>query len=246
MIINTTLSDGYSFALHQFPEDTALHSFKLYGDFLFLGYKYTEESNLNSTVSYFIGDTLVGTQAVESGKDYYWNITADLPEKGLYEFKISMANYERYPDELIYKVLFNYIDHPYMTFELNESGTDYKLVNYNILNANRNIEVPPYAHTDSYGIKPLTNIEGGVFMNNSTLQSVVLSENITAIGATTFFGCINLSVVTILAVVPPVLESTNAFEGTESIRIYVPRDSLELYENAPVWADIAYAIYPIE
>jgi len=244
MIINTILSDGYDITLHQYPENSSLHLFKLAGENLSLGYIYNEENDLPLTISYFIDNTFIGTQEIESGNYYYWNIEVILQNKGLYNFRISADNYELHPDELIYKVLYNYIDHPYMTFSLNQYD-GYILSGYDVSNTNENVEIPPYAYTDSYGIKELVSISDGVFMNNSSIKSIIIPEFVTHIGSTVFFGCINLAVATILAVIPPVLDSTNAFEGTESIRIYVPAESVDAYKSAPIWSNIAYAIYPI-
>jgi hypothetical protein len=71
------------------------------------------------------------------------------------------------------------------------------------------------------------------------ITSVIIESEITAIGARTFAGCINLTDVTVnWTETPPVINS-NIFEGLtlSNITLHVPEGTESMYEDAEVWKE---------
>lgn len=73
----------------------------------------------------------------------------------------------------------------------------------------------------------------------------IIGENCSGINSYAFTGCRNISSMKILAVNPPVLASSDAFDGT-SFNIYVPAESLDMYKAASQWKNISSRIFAIE
>lgn len=77
------------------------------------------------------------------------------------------------------------------------------------------------------------------------VSNVLLSANISKIGYRAFFGCSNLTSLTIYATVPPVCDS-DAFDGFNNMSncmLYVPASAIELYSDADYWKN--FTIMPI-
>ena len=110
----------------------------------------------------------------------------------------------------------------------------------------------------------LTAIGGSAFYGCSSLQSIQLPESLTAIGSSAFNGCTSLVVITlpasltniykqafsgcsslqyirIEATTPPTLASTNAIPTTIGA-IYVPDESIAVYQAATNWSSFASKI----
>ena len=81
---------------------------------------------------------------------------------------------------------------------------------------------------------------------NSPLKKIVFGENVESLPKNAFNECQNLESITISAKTPPTCES-NCFTSVNKLTcvVYVPRVSLSLYKNAPVWKTFAN-IQPIE
>lgn len=72
------------------------------------------------------------------------------------------------------------------------------------------------------------------------LIQAILGEGVTTVYEAAFSGCSSLSVVRLLASVPPVLSNKSAFSSApEDCIFYVPKGSLEAYQTATNWS--AYA-----
>jgi len=74
-----------------------------------------------------------------------------------------------------------------------------------------------------------------IFCNN--LTSITIPYSVTKIGERAFYGCTNLSSITSEANTPPVL-GTNVFDSVlTNIPVYVPCNSIPLYQSAQYWSD---------
>ena len=84
----------------------------------------------------------------------------------------------------------------------------------------------------------VTTIGNYAFMNTS-LKSITISNNVTAIGSGVFLGCYALKNVYCKAITPPTLKA-NVFENkVVSRKIYVPTSAVDAYKSAPYWSDYA-------
>ena len=85
----------------------------------------------------------------------------------------------------------------------------------------------------------------GTFNGITALKHCYLTAGVTAIGENMFKDCTALETLTILAAVPPYLDST-ALGGTTSLtHIYVPSDSVDAYKAADGWSTYASIITAI-
>lgn len=83
----------------------------------------------------------------------------------------------------------------------------------------------------------LTEIDEYTFTNCTNLPSVTIPSNISFIGTEAFKGCTGLTSVTCEATTPPTLDS-DVFGGVDkSIPLYVPEQSISLYQDAYQWSD---------
>lgn len=79
----------------------------------------------------------------------------------------------------------------------------------------------------------------------SKVSSILLPADVTSIGYSAFYGCGNLSALTVYAQVPPDCGygAFNGFTNKANCTLYVPASALELYSNAEGWKD--FLIMPI-
>ena len=84
------------------------------------------------------------------------------------------------------------------------------------------------------------------FLSNCTsIENIIIPDNITNIAGYAFYGCTSLVNVTVLATTPPTL-GYNAFVNNASGRkIYVPAESVNTYKSANGWSTYAADIEPI-
>lgn len=82
------------------------------------------------------------------------------------------------------------------------------------------------------------NIGLGAFNSCGTLKNVELPSTLTNIKMTAFYNCIALASITCKALTPPTLE-LQVFYGVNqpSCKLFVPSNSVSLYENAGQWRD---------
>lgn len=84
----------------------------------------------------------------------------------------------------------------------------------------------------------LTTIGQYAFSNSPGLTAISIGSKVTSIGEMAFYGCSGLKSITTHAVQPPVCDDEDCFNGVDkSIPVYVPLESLDAYNNAPVWKD---------
>lgn len=90
----------------------------------------------------------------------------------------------------------------------------------------------------------LTSLSSYAFQNMK-VSSLILPASITSIGSYAFYGCANLASLTIYATVPPTVNSSTFYNFTNSANctVYVPAESVTLYENANYWKN--FTILPI-
>ena len=90
----------------------------------------------------------------------------------------------------------------------------------------------------------LTTIPNYYFNSDNVLTQILLPATIESIESYSFRGCKSLVSLTCYATTPPTLSST-AFNGVpEGLVVYVPENSVEIYEAADVWKN--YIIMPIQ
>ena len=90
----------------------------------------------------------------------------------------------------------------------------------------------------------VTSIDNYAFDTCSGLTSVVIGSGITSIGEGAFQFCGNLTLIIIEATTPPTLDYY-AFYRTNDCPIYVPRNSVNLYQSATNWSAYASRIYAL-
>lgn len=111
-----------------------------------------------------------------------------------------------------------------LVFSLNDDSNSYTLVDIGVC-ADVNIVVPSY-----YNGKPVIAIENGAFMNNTNIESVVISEGVLIIGNGAFKGCTNLKNITIPASITRIKE--NAFYecvGLTNVELPIGITAIEKY-----------------
>ena len=90
----------------------------------------------------------------------------------------------------------------------------------------------------------ITEIPMAQFFNCKALRSITIPAKVTSIGMTAFFGCNGLKAITCLATTPPTADSTAFLTViTKMITLYVPDESVDLYNADPVWKD--FNVQPI-
>ena len=96
----------------------------------------------------------------------------------------------------------------------------------------------------------VTTIGFEAFYGCSGLTSVTIGNSVTMISLLAFCGCGGLSSVIMLAIIPPTLEQPwsgmdNVFGTSNTLKIYVPYESLNAYKTATNWSDYESRIYPM-
>ena len=82
----------------------------------------------------------------------------------------------------------------------------------------------------------VTSIGENAFIGCSGLTSVTIPDGVTSIGNQAFENCTGLTSVTCEATTPPTIDSFTWYNVTKSIPVYVPADSVSLYQQAQYWS----------
>ena len=90
----------------------------------------------------------------------------------------------------------------------------------------------------------VTTIEENAFKSCTSLTSVTIGSNVTFIGGLAFYYCTGLTSVTILATQPPTLIDY-PFVADSGCPIYVPSGSVDTYKTANTWSYYADRIQAI-
>lgn len=130
----------------------------------------------------------------------------------------------------------------------------------------------PKGRNDKSYIVPIetTTIGRESFSDNRTLETIILQEGISTIGASAFSYCTrlidiempsttaliegnafqdcrSLSRIICHATIPPKVEGVYVFFDCDNLsEILVPEESLELYKDAPIWQDYSNIIKPLD
>lgn len=81
----------------------------------------------------------------------------------------------------------------------------------------------------------VTSIGYEAFYYCRNLTSITIPYSVTNIGNYAFGNCTGLSKITCLAEVPPTIQSNTFYNVNKSIPLYVPAESVNLYNNATGW-----------
>ena len=88
-------------------------------------------------------------------------------------------------------------------------------------------------------LEGVTNIRNVAFNSCTSLESVEIPNSVTSIGAEAFRSCSSLASITVLATSPPTL-GASVFQGiSQSFKIYVPAESVDVYKAASRWSSYA-------
>ena len=92
----------------------------------------------------------------------------------------------------------------------------------------------------------ITTIDAGLFSGCSKLESVTIPSSVTEVKSSAFKECTSLTKIYNYGINPANAYS-NVFDGVNksSCTLYVPKNSINLYKNAPVWKEF-YLISAIE
>ena len=85
----------------------------------------------------------------------------------------------------------------------------------------------------------VTDIETGAFSMCRELKKVSLGKGIKNIGMLAFDDCTALEEMTVHAVEPPTVEQDAFMDVSRDIPVYVPAESLAVYQEADVWKEFA-------
>lgn len=91
----------------------------------------------------------------------------------------------------------------------------------------------------------VTSIGKNAFRDCTSLTSATIGSGVTTIGETAFYNCLSLTSVTVNATTPPTLRSMAFGNASDSLVIYVPSSSLEIYKTATNWKTYASRIQAI-
>jgi hypothetical protein len=90
----------------------------------------------------------------------------------------------------------------------------------------------------------VTTIGANAFYGCTNLTAITLPSTLTTIGGSAFYNCTNLATVTCEATMPPTLGATVFPNATTQIK--VPADSVTAYQAATNWSGYASRISAID
>ena len=200
----------------------------------------TTTTNINKDFSSTVNNVGSGdTYEVVAGGEIEYTLTLSVDEldysaSATYALDVDLrdANAEYVPNES---------DYPYLTFVYrngNSSGTELEVSAQSITAENANIVIPEIIMKDGKKCT-VTVINAELFMQNNILESIVLPSTIVTIEDNAFYGCSNLTSVTLHATNPPELVSGGStFQNTHAnLIIYIPAGSKDLYSADFLWGN---------
>ena len=94
-------------------------------------------------------------------------------------------------------------------------------------------------------LQGVTNIKLFVFVNCSSLTSIIIPSSVTSIRTSAFENCTSLVSVTIEATNPPSVDGSVFRNTSSNLVIYVPAESVNAYKSASGWSNYASKIQAI-
>ena len=82
----------------------------------------------------------------------------------------------------------------------------------------------------------VTYIQGGAFNSSSSLTTITIPSTVTQIAANAFRDCTGLQEMRCLMLTPPPAEESSFENISTAIPVYVPAESIELYQQAEHWS----------
>ena len=120
------------------------------------------------------------------------------------------------------------------------ANTAYSSENGVLFNKNKTtlLQYPIGRQETTYTVpSSVTTIANQSFSTCTTLKELTLSENVSSIESFAFENCTAITKMTVLATVPPAVETEPFFGIDKSIPVYVPAASLAAYKTAEVWKE---------
>lgn len=84
----------------------------------------------------------------------------------------------------------------------------------------------------------LTRISDNAFSNCSNLTSLTIPQKVTSIGGYAFYDCEQLKEIRVEAINPPIIEINLGISRDDDVLVYVPKESLEIYQTTDGWKDL--------
>jgi hypothetical protein len=206
------------------------------GETLELQFNYSHSDFMIGSGAFFVNGQLIKSEVLSTFNE--WDVSNFLlvnTGPSLIRFRVSAVDYETNSAKIDFRVIYDYKDFPNMVFGLAPNG-NFKILGYTASSIeNKQIEFFRYSYIDGYGIKIVTEVGDEAFWGRTDIDKIVLPDTITRIGNSSFTNCSALSVIELHSVIPPILNSVDAFNGTEpGFKIKVPAESLSLYQTE--WA----------
>ena len=89
----------------------------------------------------------------------------------------------------------------------------------------------------------VTSIKDWTFSGCTSLSSVYIPNSVTTIDYAAFSNCPNIKKVYCGAIIPPDVKKDRPFYYSKTLRLYVPKESVERYKSHDIWGD--YIISPL-
>jgi hypothetical protein len=247
MIINSVIPGQRQrvASLATYPEGTSKYVVADEGSTVELDFLYSNTSSFAGKAIYYADGVEEDTQDLAANDDYSWDVTSLLTDPGLYSFKIVAVDTNGNGTKLEFTVFYGFSLEDF-TFSYNSGLSGYVLVAYSGNSAD--VVIPAVFDDGTNGERNVVRIGNGAFLDNDTMETVVVPDTVQSIGATAFFSCSVLESFEIDRNTPPTLEANNvldAYSPLLPLKIYVPSASVATYKAAANWIEYQNAIFAI-